>query len=511
MSGAMAARLALRGIRKEFPGTVANDDISLDVVPGEIHALLGQNGAGKSTLVKMVYGVLKPDAGTMVWDGAPVAIDSPNVARALGIGMVFQHFSLFESLTVAENISLALEGDEPLGRLADRVAEVGRRFGLVIDPRRHVHDLSVGERQRVEIVRCLMREPKLLIMDEPTSVLTPQETDVLFATLRKLAESGCSLLYISHKLGEIQALCTRATILRAGKVVASCDPRRESPRTMAELMIGGSFAEAHREPRPPKGGSRLEVTALSTATGAPFATEIRNASFTVHPGEIFGIAGVAGSGQAELLAALSGEAPVSEAAAIKIDGFAAGQLDAAKRRALGMAFVPEERLGRGAIPPMSLVENTVLTGYRARGLARGPWIDFGAARKEAARIIADFGVIARAPEAEAGSLSGGNLQKFIVGREIGQAPKLLIVAQPTWGVDAGAAARIHAALLALADAGAAILVVSQDLDELFQLCDRIAVLYHGRLSSATLASETDVQKIGLLMGGLFDAAETAHA
>jgi len=511
MTGGAPTRLALRGIRKEFPGTVANDDVSLDVLPGEIHALLGQNGAGKSTLVKMIYGVLKPDAGTMLWEGAPVEIESPNGARTLGIGMVFQHFSLFESLTVAENISLALDGDEPLARLAERVADVGRRFGLAIDPRRHVHDLSVGERQRVEIVRCLMREPKLLIMDEPTSVLTPQETDVLFGTLRSLAASGCSLLYISHKLGEIQALCTKATILRAGKVVASCDPRQESPRTMAELMIGGSFTEAHREPRPPAGAPRLEVAGLATETGAPFGTEIREASFSVHPGEIFGIAGVAGSGQAELLAALSGEAPVADAAAIKIEGRAAGKLDAAQRRALGMAFVPEERLGRGAVPPMSLIENTVLTGYDARSLARGPWIDRGAAKREAERIVGEFGVVARAPEAEAGSLSGGNLQKFIVGREIGQAPKLLVVAQPTWGVDAGAAARIHAALLALADAGAAILVVSQDLDELFQLCDRIAVLYHGRLSAPTLASETDSQKIGLLMGGLFEAAETRHA
>jgi len=503
--------LALKGIRKEFPGTIANDDVSLDVAPGQIHALLGQNGAGKSTLVKMIYGVLKPDAGSMSWEGRSVEIDSPNAARVLGIGMVFQHFSLFESLTVAENISLAVGGDEPLARLAERVAAVGARFGLAIDPRRHVHDLSVGERQRVEIVRCLMREPKLLIMDEPTSVLTPQETDVLFGTLRKLSEAGCSLLYISHKLGEIQALCHKATILRGGRVVGACDPRTESPRSMAEMMIGGSFAEAHREPRPPRGQARLAVAGLNTATGLPFATEIKDVSFGVHPGEVFGIAGVAGSGQAELLAALSGEAPVADPAAIKIDGKPVGNLGAAARRDLGLAFVPEERLGRGAVPPMDLTENTILTGYRARKLTNGSWIDRTAARDEALRIIADLGVVARGPEAEAASLSGGNLQKFIVGREIGQTPKLLIVAQPTWGVDAGAAARIHNALLALAEAGSAILVISQDLDELFQLCDRVAVLYHGRLSTPTLASETDVQRIGLQMGGMFEAAERAHA
>lgn len=505
------ARLALRGIRKEFPGTVANDDVALSVMPGEIHALLGQNGAGKSTLVKMIYGVLRPDAGEMLWEGEPVEIENPNKARALGIGMVFQHFSLFESLTVAENVSLAIGGDETPAQLAERVVAIGARFGLAIEPRRHVHDLSVGERQRVEILRCLMREPKLLIMDEPTSVLTPQEADVLFATLRKLSDAGCAILYISHKLAEIQALCHRATILRGGKVVGGCDPRGESPRTMAEMMIGGSFAEAHRDVRSPKGKARLAVDGLSTATGAPFGTEIKDARFAVHPGEIFGIAGVAGSGQAELLAALSGEAPVLDDAAIKIDGRSVGRMNSAGRRDLGMAFVPEERLGRGAVPPMTLIENTVLTGYRALGLARGQWIDGAAARAEAKRIIDDLGVVARGPDAEAGSLSGGNLQKFIVGREIGQTPKLLVIAQPTWGVDAGAAVRIHAALLALAEAGSAILIVSQDLDELFQLCDRIAVLYHGKLSKPSMTSETDVQRIGLLMGGMFEAAEQPHA
>jgi ABC-type uncharacterized transport system ATPase subunit len=495
-------RLEVRGITKGFPGCLANDRIDLTLMPGEIHALLGENGAGKSTLVKIVYGVLAADAGTMLWEGRPVSIANPAAARRLGIGMVFQHFSLFESLTTAENVALGLDRPMPPAVLEARIREVSARYGLGLDPRRHVHALSVGERQRVEIVRCLLQEPRLLIMDEPTSVLTPQEVSSLFATLRRLASEGVTILYISHKLEEIRALCTRATVLRGGRVVSECDPRRTSARELAEMMIGGDLRVPERGAAEPVGAvPRLEVRRLSTTSGDPFATVLKDVSLGVRGGEILGIAGVAGNGQAELMAALSGEVLAADPGMIAIGGVPVGHLGPRERRRLGLAVVPEERLGRGAVPEMSLAENAILGGAN-RGLVRGGLIDQAGARAFADRIIRAFGVVARGHGAEARSLSGGNLQKFIIGREILEKPALLVAAAPTWGVDAGAAASIHQALLDLARSGTAVLIVSQDLDELFVLCDRIAVMFHGRLSSALPVGETSIEQIGLLMGGL---------
>jgi len=502
-----SARFEARGITKGFPGCLANDHVDLVLAPGEIHALLGENGAGKSTLVKIIYGVLKADSGTLAWEGQPVAIASPADARRLGIGMVFQHFSLFESLTAAENIALGLD-DAPSPRaLTARIREVSKRYGLGIDPDRHVFSLSVGERQRVEIVRCLLQEPRLLIMDEPTSVLTPQEVTALFATLRQLAAEGVTILYISHKLEEIRALCTRATVLREGRIVGAVDPRTVSARALAEMMIGGDLAVPTHEPTESVQAPRLVVRNLSTTSDDPFATELKHVSLDVRAGEILGIAGVAGNGQAELLAALSGEARV-QAEHVLIEGKPAGHLGPRARRDLGLAFVPEERLGRGAVPEMTLAENALLGSGPGRGLVRSGVIDGGSTRVFADRIIGLFKVVARGHAAEARSLSGGNLQKFIIGREILHQPRLLVVAAPTWGVDAGAAAAIHQALIDLAREGAAVLVVSQDLDELFALCDRIAVMFHGRLSPPRPVGQTSVEQIGLLMGGLFDRSES---
>ena len=497
-------RLDLRGITKRFPGCLANDHVDLTLLPGEVHALLGENGAGKSTLVKIIYGVLSADSGTLAWEGREVAIASPHAARQLGIGMVFQHFSLFDTLTVAENIALGIEEKVPLKELSQRIRTVSERYGLALDPERHVFDLSVGERQRVEIVRCLLQDPRLLIMDEPTSVLTPQEVNKLFETLRRLAAEGCTILYISHKLEEIRTICDRATVLRGGKVVATCDPRRETARSLAEMMIGTTLATPERATQPAAGAARLEVRHLSTTTDIPFATELKDVSLEVRAGEIVGIAGVAGNGQAELLAALSGETRVVVESAVRIDGRPVGHLGPRERRELGLAFVPEERLGRGAVPELSLAENALLSGYAREPLVNRGMVHFGRARGYADRIIHLFNVATHGHRAEARSLSGGNLQKFIIGREILQKPKLLVVGQPTWGVDAGAAAAIHQALIDLARGGAAVLVVSQDLDELFVLCDRICVLFHGRLSASTPTHQTTVEQIGLLMGGLFD-------
>ena len=497
-------RLELRGITKRFPGCLANDAVDLVLKPGEIHALLGENGAGKSTLVKIIYGVLHADAGTLLWQGQETTIPDPAGARRLGIGMVFQHFSLFDTLTVAENISLGLDNPGPMDALSQRISEVSERYGLSLDPRRHVHHLSVGERQRVEIVRCLLQDPRLLIMDEPTSVLTPQEAARLFETLRVLAAEGCTILYISHKLEEIRALCDTATVLRGGRVVGSCDPRRETARSLAEMMIGTELSTPERLPHGVAGAPKLQVRHLSTTSDNPFATNLKDVSFEVRAGEILGIAGVAGNGQAELMAALSGEELLPDPAGVSIEGRPVGHLGPRERRELGLAFVPEERLGRGAVPELSLSENALLSAYAREPLVRGGLVHFGRARSYAERIIGAFNVVTHGHRAEARSLSGGNLQKFIIGREILQRPRLLVVGQPTWGVDAGAAAAIHRALIALAQDGAAVLVISQDLDELFVLSNRIAVLFHGRLSDSRPTHQTSVEEIGLLMGGLFN-------
>jgi ABC-type uncharacterized transport system ATPase subunit len=502
-AAATPPRLELRGISKRYPGGVlANDDISFVVMPGEIHALLGENGAGKSTLVKIIYGVLQADAGSILWNGREVAIDSPKEARGLGIGMVFQHFSLFEAMTVLENIALGVDDAGDLRALAARIVEVSETYGLPLDPARHVRTLSVGERQRIEIVRCLLQNPKLLIMDEPTSVLTPQEVERLFATLRQLAAEDCSILYISHKLEEIKALCHRATILRQGRVVAECDPARESARSMAELMIGSELGGISRPRKRESGEPRLTIDGLSLPAEQPFGTDLQNVAFEVRRGEIFGIAGLAGNGQNELFAALSGERTVARATTIRIDGQAVGYLDAKSRRDLGLACVPEEREGHGAVADMTLVENAMLSGYRRMGLIASGFIRSHAATRFAKAVVERFRVVASSVQATAASLSGGNLQKFIVGREILQTPGVLVAAQPTWGVDAGAAAAIHQALIDLAANGAAVLVISQDLDELLTLTDRLAVINQGVLSRPLVTHDASIEEIGLLMGGL---------
>jgi general nucleoside transport system ATP-binding protein len=507
----MHARLLLTGITKAYPSVVANQDIDLAVMPGEIHAVLGENGAGKSTLMKIIYGAVKPDAGTIQWEGQGVAIANPARARRLGIGMVFQHFSLFETLTVADNIALALEGDRAGPGLAERIRDVSTKYGLPLDPARYVHTMSVGERQRVEIVRCLLQDPRLLIMDEPTSVLTPQAVEKLFETLRRLASEGCSILYISHKLDEIRALCHKATVLRAGRVTGTCDPRRESSSSLARMMIGGDLPHpAHRDTDP--GDAALVVRNLTLPADDPFGTSLANINLTVRYGEVLGIAGVSGNGQKELMAVMSGERPLADAEAISILGVPAGRMDAAKRRELGFAFVPEERLGRGAVPDMSLSENALLTAHRQAMVKRG-FIRHRVVRGYATDTIREYRVKAGGPDAVARSLSGGNLQKYIVGREIRQHPRVMVAAQPTWGVDVGAAAQIRQALLDLRDSGVAVLVVSEELDELFEICDRLAVIAQGRLSDPKPVRETNAEEIGMLMSGSFIhvGTEPAHA
>jgi len=508
-ASAVTPRIELRGITKIYPAVVANKDVSLTALPGEIHAVLGENGAGKSTLMKIIYGVVKPDAGEVRWEGKRVTVANPAHARDLGIGMVFQHFSLFDTLTVVQNVALALPGKPELGELGRRITEVSERYGLPVDPRRLVHSLSVGERPRVEIIRCLLVNPKLLIMDEPTSVLTPQAVRKLFETLRQLSAEGCTILYISHKLDEIQELCSNATVLRGGEVTGHCDPRQETPKSMARMMIGKDLPHPqHGAPR--TGEPRLVLAGLNRESPDPFGMDLKDMHLTVHSGEIVGIAGVSGNGQQELLVAISGEEPISEKHPVIICGAEAGRMNPAARRELGLCFVPEERLGRGAVPRMSLSDNALLTAHRG-GFVKAGLIKFSEIAAFATSCIKDFNVKCGGAQSEAKSLSGGNLQKFIVGREIMQKPKVLVVAQPTWGVDVGAAAFIRQKIIDLRNEGVAILVLSEELDELFEVSDRLAVIAKGRLSPAKPIKETNVEEIGVWMSGMWpDAGDPAH-
>ncbi len=496
-----APRLKLEGITKRFPGVLANDQVSFYIAPGEIHALLGENGAGKSTLVKMIYGIMAPDAGRMFWNGAPMQVNNPRAARRLGVGMVFQHFSLFEALTVLENIALGMDGNLSRRELETKVREVMATYKLVLDPSRVVSSLSVGERQRIEIVRALLLNPKLLIMDEPTSVLTPQEVEQLFGTLRQLRDEGCSILYISHKLHEIRELCDNATILRNGRVVGECDPRQETSTSMAEKMIGGSLKGVAKSGERVFGDVLLEVNGLSLPKTHDFGTALEDIRFKVRKGEIFGVAGVAGNGQNELLAALSGEMR-SPDAHINLHGLEIGHMGPNRRRKAGLCCVPEERNGHAAVADFSLSDNAVLTARHRQGLVRSGMVRNKASHAFASDVITRFSVKATGSGATAGSLSGGNLQKFIMGREILQRPQVLVVSQPTWGVDAGAAEFIHQALVDMADAGSGIVVISQDLDELLELCDTLSVINLGRLSPPMEVENASIEEIGLLMGGI---------
>ena len=485
--------------------------MSLSVLPGETHAVLGENGAGKSTLMKIIYGSVKPDAGQVSFNGKVALIRNPKEARALGISMVFQHFNLFDTITVAENVWLGLDKSLSLAQVTASITAKAAEYGLDIDPSRPVHTLSVGEMQRVEIIRALLTNPQLLILDEPTSVLTPQAVEKLFVVLKKLASEGCSILYISHKLHEIRALCNACTVLRGGKVTGVCNPSEESNASLSRLMIGAEPPQLeHRTQK--AGDAVLVVNDLRLAREDQFGVDLDGISLRVCAGEVVGIAGVSGNGQKELLYALSGEDCRAPQRSIQMDGVDVSAMHPGGRRKLGLHFVPEERLGRGAVPTLSLAHNMLLTRTGAishPGFAGG-WIQVRALEDHAARIIRAFHVKANGSAAVARSLSGGNLQKFIVGREIDAKPRLFIVSQPTWGVDVGAAAQIRGEILALRDAGCAVLVVSEELDELFELSDRLHVIARGKLSPSVPVAQATVEQIGEWMSGLWESASTAH-
>lgn len=467
--------LELLALSKSYGALKANDAVSLRVERGEIHALLGENGAGKSTLVKMIYGIISPDSGSILFENREIKNNSAQIARKNGIGMVFQHFSLFDAMNVYENILLGL--DKPVTEA--EIMDILKTYGLLLNLKAYVYTLSSGERQRIEIVRALLQNPKLLILDEPTSVLTPQEAENLFMVLRKLASEGRSILYISHKLNEIKGLCSKTTILRGGKVVASLDPRETSTDELAALMIGD------------------ELTSLKHISHE-FGEELLNfRGISLKAGEILGVAGVAGNGQGDLLDELSGER-ISDKIYLKNKDIS--QKSPSERRALGLCSIPEERNGHASAPALTLVENTLITAQYRMKLNKNGIINHQASYNFTDTIIQKFNVKTQGAKAFAGSLSGGNLQKFIIGREILQNPNVLVVAQPTWGVDAGAASHIRQSLLNLAEKGAAILVISQDLDELYELCDRLTVISHGVLAPVRALKDWTIEEVGLAMG-----------
>ena len=501
----MHPRLSLKNITKRYPGIVANDHINMDIAPGEVLAVLGENGAGKSTLMKIIYGSVRPDEGSVEFDGRPLQIDSPAEARELGIAMVHQHFALFDTLTVAENVALGLTEKLSIEEISAEVRRLGEKYGLEVDPSAVAYELSMGERQRVEIIRALMTNPKLLILDEPTSVLVPQAVQKLFVTLHQLAREGVSILFISHKLDEIRKLADRCVVLRAGRIVTSVNPKEETDDSLARLMIGAEppvVRSAEGEP----GETVLELCSV-TSPGTLRVCGIENVSLAVRAGEIVGVAGISGNGQARLMAVASGETRV-DPKGVKLFGEAVGQLGTRERRQRGLRYVPEQRLGHAAVPDISLQTNTYLTGDSL--VSRG-FILEEKAKQFTNLIIERFHVKTPSGDKLAGSLSGGNLQKFIMGREILQSPKVLVVNQPTWGVDVGAAATIRNALMRLRAEGAAILVVSEGIDELFEICDRIAVMYRGHLSPAVDKRSMNIEIVGRWMSGLWPAGPVHHA
>ena len=493
--------LQCSSINKEFSGVNANSDVSITVGKSQIHALLGENGAGKSTMVKIIYGLLQPDSGTMRFSDEEYAPKSPKDARALGVGMVFQHFSLFEPLSAFDNILLGLDKNIDVKSLREEVKALSESYGLEVNLSSYIGDLSAGERQRVEIIRALLQKPKLLIMDEPTSVLTPFECEKLFKTLKKLASEGTSILYISHKLKEISFLCDTASVLRKGELIGEYDPKTMTAKALGELMVGQTLSQPKRPIATKKKNRVLSVSMAEVKPDTQFGVMLKNIKFDVYQSEILGIGGVAGNGQEELMQLITGE-KIDRSIDIKYLDSNIQLLNPHKRREMGIAFAPEERLGHSAVGSLSLSENSLITDPKKRFLTNLGFIDFEELRNYTESVIEKFNVKTTGGQAIASSLSGGNLQKFVVGREIGQRPSLLVVNQPTWGVDALSAANIREAIVEIANNGAAVILISQDLDELLEISNRVGFLTNGQLSMPSETTNIKSSDIGALMGGL---------
>ncbi len=501
--------VSMRGITKAFPGVVANDGVEFEAAAGEVHALLGENGAGKSTLSNILTGLYRPDAGEIELWGRPVRFASPREALDAGIFMVHQHFRLVEPFTVAENVILGEHGGGArAGRLIlspraveRRVRDLGERYGMHVHPRARIWQLSLGEQQRVEILKALYREARILILDEPTAVLTPHEAGTLFATLRRMASEGRTVIFISHKLHEVKAVADRVTVLRAGKTVATVDAASATPHSLAALMVGREVDVVRR----PAGSRRTDGDVVLACRGLDVEGDrgeaaVRGVDLELRVGEIVGIAGVAGNGQRELAEALTGMRRPA-AGRVEVDGRPLRPGDPRAAIAAGVGHVPEDRLGTGVAPSLSISANVVLKAYRDDEMSTGPVLRPARIRERARRLIERYGIRTSSPSLPARQLSGGNLQKVVLGREFLGRPRAIVAAAPTRGLDVGAIETVHRYLLEAACAGVAVLLISEDLDEILELADRIAVMYEGEIVGEVDPAHATVEEIGLMMAG----------
>ncbi|MDJ0959897.1 MAG: ABC transporter ATP-binding protein [Acidimicrobiia bacterium] len=496
--------LEMRGITKRFPGVLANDNVDFDVFAGEVHTLLGENGAGKSTLMKILYGMYQADEGEILLNGESVDIPSPTVAIEHNIGMIHQHFMLVDTLTVAENVALGLPSSRgfltDLDVVSEHIVELGEQYGLEIDPAAEVWQLAVGQKQRVEIIKALYREARLLILDEPTAVLTPQEVDQLFDTLRQLTADGRGLIFISHKLHEVLALSNRITVLRQGRVTGNTTTEGATRHSLAEMMVGREVKLAPDKPEVETGGAALQIRDLEVI-GDRGNVMVDGLDLDVHAGEILGIAGVSGNGQRELAETIGGLRQ-SNRGSITIAGVDTTNKPPIEMRHAGLAYVPEGRMKNGSIGAFTVSENLLLIDHADdQFLSRGLY-DFGAIREHCQALVEEFAVKTPTLETPVKSLSGGNIQKLILARELSGTPQVLIASQPTRGVDIGAAEYIHKRLVEQREEGTAILVISEDLDEVFALSDRIAVIYEGQIMGVVDPADATREQLGLMMAGI---------
>lgn len=495
--------LRMRGITKRFPGVVANADVDLTVLPGQIHTLLGENGAGKSTLMKILYGLYRPDEGSIELNGKQVDITSPSAAIDLGIGMIHQHFMLVPTLTVAENVALGLGGrygTVDLGPVKRRLGEVAERYGLHVDPDAYIWQLAVGERQRAEILKALYRDAQLLVLDEPTAVLTPPEVDELFVTLRQMKADNRGLIFISHKLHEVMELSDEITVLRNGRVSGHTTPAEATRESLAQMMVGRPVELNRSVSTVEVGGTKLAIQDLHVR-GDRGTVAVEGVSFEVGQGEIVGVAGVSGNGQRELAEAIVGLRKI-ESGTVQVAGAPITSADPAFVRSLGVAYVPEERMKDGAIADFTVSENLIILDYDQAPYSRWGLLNFGAIADRCRDLVSRYSVKTPTLDTPTRHLSGGNIQKLVIAREFSSGADVLIVAQPTRGVDIGAAEYIHEQLLTQRSTNAAILLISEDLDEVLQLADRVVVLFEGRIMGDLPRSEVTKDAVGLLMSGV---------
>ena len=494
----MNTNLKISNVTKIYPGCVANDNVSLEFNSGKIYALLGENGAGKSTLVKILSGVIIPDEGKIYLNENNLKLNSPSDAKKNDIGMVFQHFNLFETLSVFEN--LIIDSDEQRESVREKIDAIMKKYNFSIDLDIPVLNLSAGQKQKVEIIRCLIRSPKVLIMDEPTSVLTEQETSELFLSLKKFSEEGILIIYITHKLKEVMQLCDEVAVMRRGKLVSVSEIKNENIESLANKMVGQNLKTIKKKKAKTSSDQLIKITNLNFTSEDPFETNLMDINFSVNRGECLGIAGISGNGQSELFQVLSGEI-ISEKNSIEFNNNYIGDLSPQERREYLMAFSPEDRLEQAAIPQMKIFENVALNNFKSSNFFNNGLINENKIKEHSKKIISDFNVNTDNIELKSQFLSGGNLQKLIIGRELITSPDLLICFNPTWGLDVGAINYIHETLIKINEQNKSIILISTDTDELLKLSDKISVIHKGKLSKIMNAEEVTSEKLGILMGG----------